>query len=468
MVVIDNNSVKIAREKTGSVKKYQLSVDVFMNADKYLVDNEYAIVVDASGNELFILRMVVTTYMHSYNYTGEVDMRLLEKYDCIVMHDCNEFAIELYLSALNNWHGKRIVFVGSNWNYFLDILPQYDGVEYYFDEELTDSALAEIISGMKPLIIMYGIPHLEKVDRYYSNILFYDEVMLFTFMFSDCRCLGSRNPDKRFLVIDPRYGNLGLFGFFNMAITYAKYALAKGFIPILRFKNEHGSMSIYQDFRGDDFWEKFFNQPEGYSINEVMESRNVYFAPEAYNASIISYIMEEVCAGIKLSWPYGVINPKLETYVEEKGQRFLPYPDDTLGVLARGTDYNNGGVENHPIHASKEMLKEKIDEILDETGLKYIYLATEDSGYSSFFKEAYGDRIFFTDQERYFTRKGEMLADMHRNKEKKREGFILGAEYYLSIYLLSKCTSLLASGRCTGVDQALKMNGGKYRVVFVF
>lgn len=38
----------------------------------------------------------------------------------------------------------------------------------------------------------------------------------------------------------------------------------------------------------------------------------------------------------------------------------------------------------------------------------------------------------------------------------------------LSINLLSKCNSLIASGGCSGVGEALKENGGKNENVYIF
>ena len=114
------------------------------------------------------------------------------------------------------------------------------------------------------------------------------------------------------------------------------------------------------------------------------------------------------------------------------------------------------------------MICEKIDSGLKEWNLEYIYLATEDASYCTYFKERYGDKIFFTDQERFTVPKGKLLGDMHRENKNKREGFLLGAEYILSVTLLSKCNSLIASGGCAGVSEAIKMNEGKYQNKFIF
>jgi hypothetical protein len=47
------------------------------------------------------------------------------------------------------------------------------------------------------------------------------------------------------------------------------------------------------------------------------------------------------------------------------------------------------------------------------------------------------------------------------------DGFTMGVEYVLSIYLLVRCNSLVASGRCAGVGEAIKENGNKYKSTFV-
>ncbi len=115
-----------------------------------------------------------------------------------------------------------------------------------------------------------------------------------------------------------------------------------------------------------------------------------------------------------------------------------------------------------------EELCEKIDELLIKWDLDYIYVATEDASYCDYFKERYKDKVTFTDQERFSVNQGQMLSQMHASKKEKRDGFLLGVEYILSIRLLSMCNSLLASGNCGGVSEAVKENDGRYRNKFVF
>lgn len=62
-------------------------------------------------------------------------------------------------------------------------------------------------------------------------------------------------------------------------MTCAKYVKAKGMVPVVRLTMSGNS--FYSDFEGDDIWSKFFNQPEGYTLEEVIHSANVYFLQDS-------------------------------------------------------------------------------------------------------------------------------------------------------------------------------------------
>ena len=61
-----------------------------------------------------------------------------------------------------------------------------------------------------------------------------------------------------------------------------------------------------------------------------------------------------------------------------------------------------------------------------------------------------------------------MLAQMYRRQEEHGNGYERGAEYILAVHLLSKCDSLIASGACMAVGEAVKMKEGSFRNQFVF
>lgn len=466
MIIVEDIKENIQNLMQADNVKIAYGPDMFHMAIDTIAEYDMAIAVDEDGQSVALLKYQPSTYIHRYKYTGVVDMWFLNQYDCIFLHDCNEYSVELCQSALELWEGKRLVLVGKTWDKMIPLLPDLPNIECFYEEELTAERTLELIGGERFLQVIYGIPHSESIDRYKQGIMYYDEVMSFTFMFSDYRELGDKNSDKFFFVLDGYYSNLGLFALLPKVETCARYVKSRGFIPVIRITMSNGS--IYSNFQGDDIWAKFYNQPEQFTLDEVMESKNVFFSPGFYNGSVQTYIMHEQCNSILLSWPNGIYNRQVCDYIENRQRLFLPYPERTLGVLARGTDYVNTHLSNHSIHASIDELCDKIDASLQEWHLDYIYVATEDESYCKYLKERYGDRVTYTDQQRYSVKAGEMLSRMYARQKEKRDGFLPGVEYILSIYLLAQCHSLIASGSCGGVDEALKENDGKYKNVYVF
>lgn len=361
--------------------------------------------------------------------------------------------------------------VGPWWDGLLESLPDLPGVECFYEPVLTDGRVRELNqeNGLRTLYVMRGLSHAEPLSRYRSGILYFDELMALTYLFCKYRELGTENPDRKFYVVDAYYAGLGLFAIYAKAVSFARYVKSKGMIPVIRLTMCRGSQ--YSDYDGEDIWSKFFSQPEGYCYDDIKNSRHVYFSPGLYNGSILCHIMDTFsdARGTALSWPLGGrYGDAVKRYIAEKSY-FLPHPDETLGVLARGTDFAGAKPKNHPVHATPEMICGKIDATLAErTDLKYIYVSTEDAGYLEYFKARYPDNLCCTDQKRYTTKPGEYLYEMHRDAKEKRNGFLLGAEYILTIHLLSECNSLIASGGCSGLEEALKENERRYRSVYVF
>ena len=471
MIVADNTLLPevISQHRFEREVRISLSGEIFRKAHMVLKDHPCAVAVDDNDNVCGVLRRELSSYKHTYASSGEIDLWFLNRYECIFLYGCNEYSTILCREVLDHWTGKRLVLVGTEWELMMPFLPDLPEIECIWEDSLSEEIAAELSEDLHTMYIVTGIPYEEKMDRYFKGVMTYDEVMALTFLFSDRRRLGERYPDHRFFVIDAPYGNLGLLGMYYKAVSLAYYAKSRGYIPIIRIRNEMGALSIYQDFPGDDLWEKFYQQPEGYQLEEVMESRNVYFMPPMYNARILQTIMDERSEGTALSWPVGRYNNQVKEYIRERANRFLPYPDETLGVLIRGTDYAKGNLENHPKHAGKEMVSEKIDEMLEEGCCRYIFLATEDADYCRYFEERYKGRFFFTDQERYSTKEGEMLSEMFRNRTDKKEGFLIGVEYILVLWLLSRCRSLVASGDCTGLGEVRRMREmGNFEKEYVF
>ncbi len=438
----------------------RLSIDTFEMAARTYPYNVPLPVIDQDGNCVNIIKKIKTYYDHYYHYEGGPDLTLLNKYDSIVLKGLNEYSAELYKMALPHWSGSEVILMGEEWIDYIEILPAIPNLNISVAAQ-TD----ELPASKNRLTIIEGYQQNEDLSRYKKGLLYYDEVMTLTFMFSYVIHPGIKNPGTKFFLIDGFFKIEGIFGIWLKVFTAARYAASKGYIPI--FKIVSSDANIYSDYECDDIWNKFFLQPYGYTIQEVQESSCLTLSPNMNILNTLRYIMDQESQDRQLSWPYGIYNAQIRNYIQERAARFLPYPERTLGVLLRGTDYVKTHLPGHASHASPEMVINKITEIENEWDFDYIYLSTEDADICKKMKEHYGDRITFTDQERYTVKEGQFLVDLHQNKEPGK-GFRLGAEYLCSIDLLSSCNSLIASGPCGALGEAVRRNSGKYKHVFSF
>lgn len=257
IIELDNDRYYTYKQLESGVEPADIRVkygpDMFLIALPMIAEYGYAIADDENGNHIAVLANIISPYVHRYKYAGGLDLWFLDQYDCIFLHGCNEYSVELCETALRMWKGQRLILVGADWEPMIPMLPDLPGVDCYYEAELHDDRFAELIADRRFLQIIFGIPHSESMERYNMGIMYYDEIMSFTFMFSDYQELGEQNPDKNFIVLDGYYGGVGLFILLSKVEACARYAKSKGFIPIVQIKK---SGSFYQNVEGEDIWQK--------------------------------------------------------------------------------------------------------------------------------------------------------------------------------------------------------------------
>lgn len=445
-----------------------LGEDVFQRAAELCPRDFVMPILDQNGNCVNLVRKVWSSYEHIYQYEGGMDISFLDRYDSLALVRLNEYSVELFRRAIPFWHGKEIFLVGEGWREMANVLPAHPHLQVTILDRLEQWEKVRTEKATKTeafLSIVEGIPENEGTQRYESGLLYYDEVMTLTFCFSHVTHPGTKNFQKKFFLIDGKFSLEGMFAIWMKAFTMARYALVKGHAPAFSIVSSNHNM--YSDHPGDDIWNKFFLQPGGYSLEDVLESSYVVHSPNGNLMNTVRYIMDQVSAGRDMMWPDGIWNSRVKAYIQNRQKRFLPEPSQTLGVLIRGTDYIHNPLPNHPRHATVNQVMVKINEVESKWGFRRIYLATEDAEICQQMKDRYGDRLTYTDQERYTVKPRQLLANLHEKKQEGK-GFRLGVEYLCSISLLAQCNSLIASGPCGALGEALRQNGGAYREVFVF
>jgi len=257
---------------------------------------------------------------------------------------------------------------------------------------------------------------------------------------------------KKFYVINLTKRTTGIGAIIREMTKYCLFAIESGFVPIIDFKHNENQYFRHNRIYKDNSWEYFFEQPCGYTLDDIKDDDEVVVATDYqktkkdkfFNDDLIPSNPQKIMDGnlkeIKdFSNEYIRFNKELTAYVEKEYNRIIGDKKDVLGVLIRGTDYTIRRSHNEPIQPKIKNLFSKIRSYLNKyPEISHIYLATEDSNIYSKFKEEFGDMILDNNQYRYsYTKNSPPLAEMAT--QRKDNNYHICFEYLSSIYILSKC-----------------------------
>ncbi len=285
-------------------------------------------------------------------------------------------------------------------------------------------------------------------------------------------CFGKKNPDRVFYVIRCHKNDIGFFGLYNFIVFHLKRAEQLGAEPVIDLKYYPNDYIMEDENVGKiNCWELYFKQATDISIDEVYHSKNVIMGsgescwsfeeteqPEELLKS--SIIVKKYCQ------PTEAVNKLVEKKLDELGMN----GKRVLGVKCRGTDRSQTQSHMHSkvpdADQTIEIIKEKEREWSDG-GFDYIFVATEDEQIYRQLKKEYGERMISNDTALIGDVNGKWLNEMFSSEKMKGTKYQKMVEYVVSIILLSKCDSLIAP-LIGGTLGAMRMNGGKYKNVYLF
>lgn len=269
---------------------------------------------------------------------------------------------------------------------------------------------------------------------------------------------GFRHKDKIFYVVRRNSKTVGLFSYVLTALGHIKMAEEKGYISVIDMKN---NISPYLDIENPkNVWEYYFEQPAGYSLDDIDRSRNIILGsgdlPKIFPDYTMLGSLGEVKVWRDLFHKYIRLNEKMKERVAF-AEKELFKGERILGVLCRGTDYKETKPKGHPVQPEAEMVIEKAAMAMKEHNCSKIYLATEDREILQKFREEFGDRLLFPKVEMRPYDKKKLITEIEVERENDRR--LKGEEYLIQIALLSKCNCFIGS-RCGGCYGALLMSDG--------
>ena len=280
---------------------------------------------------------------------------------------------------------------------------------------------------------------------------------------------GKDNPDKTFFVVRRATCKVGLFSYVMTNMGLVKYALDKGYIPVIDMQGNKNTYLEENEVGKKNAWEYYFEQPCGYSLEDISTSKNVILSSGVITEKNI-YPGKEIVKDQRkcLDWrsffsQYLKVQEIVYKEAEEQRGRLFG-GEKVLGVLCRGTDYINNRPKNHPIQQDPEEEIIKAEKITKKYKCRWIYLATEDEKIYQRFYKIFGDKLKVTTARRCGDIGNTNINDIGFQRENDK--YLKGKEYLINIILLAKCDCLLA-GSVGGTYGALLMSQG-YEYVHIY
>lgn len=277
---------------------------------------------------------------------------------------------------------------------------------------------------------------------------------------------GNNYPDKIFYVIRREDIHAGIGSFLITNLGYISYAKRKKYIPIIDMKT---NKNIYNNNSNINSWELFFQQPCGYSLNDIEKAKNVVFSPTfpcrfRPNDSMFFY---NNTFGYLLYWKkitnsFIFLKNDLHNSAIKFWEEISKKNNKILGIFIRGTDYIKMKPSGHPIQPSVEQIIKKIDEINSKQKFDLYFLVTEDKLIYEKLNKEYGSKLLIYNNSFINYNGNEYLA----NSINVNEAQMHGENYIKSLLILSKCQYIVSSRASGSVVAMLFKEKIKNKYIF--
>lgn len=258
---------------------------------------------------------------------------------------------------------------------------------------------------------------------------------------------------KVFYIIGYNGGGGGLGAIYFQTLTYIVYALKQGYIPIVDMKHYYNQYFKDNRVYKDNTWEYFFEQPCGYTLNDIDDNSEILIAKssdltDGINLGMFLKDIPKSRIIFKDYFNKVKFNSDIKKYLEDSYNSIIGEEKEVLGILCRGTDYINNKPYAHPVQPDPKIVIKKAKKLLQLYNYKKIWLATEDNNIYQKFKKEFGDLLIENPQYRFPNTSNNYLSDI--KVERENHFYNLGKEYLRTLYILSRCKYIIG-GRTAGI-----------------
>lgn len=295
---------------------------------------------------------------------------------------------------------------------------------------------------------------------------------------------GEKNSDKTFYLIrgvdykSKFYTgvDLNLLANYSYVISHFMYAKKRGWIPIV----DQINYPVYNQERftvhgTNNPWEYFWEQPGGFSLETVYDSKNVvlskrsWYRPGNPEYSIRLHSDPKSIHLYHSLMAMAPLNAETKKYCEEAERTVFGKRKRILGVSMRNAGYalnSTFQAPGHPIQPSIELLIKEVRKAIHEWNADAVFLATEENSNIKRFRKEFGDFLITYPRQRY---------DGWRkySKDDPNPLYLPGKRYQTSLdyltemELLSRCRFFMGS-ITSGVRYAIFRNNNQYEHLILF
>ena len=402
---------------------------------------------DIKGKTLFYLKLLRdmldevfkgTIMETNINYEGcglqaekNLDTTLLEKAECFVFEELEEYTFELTEFIRNRYPCTQIFYLDKNAEFFwkenerililnsiYEINAFWQGRYMYIYSDVTRHGH----------IIPEGVSLIYNSENIMNSLCWARKV----------EHLGTKNSGKTILLIDMDFGKgCGLAYIIRTTLCFVCMAFERGWMPVVNLVGDN----MYIDSPQNNMWEQYFEPLSHISVRDVMESQNVISVKNNHLTPVIIHINPY----FREIWHRTQKHPKInfKSEIMQYFVKFMPKEIQdkqvrVLGAFIRGTDAKAAVSEKEAFSVALEC-----KEIMENAGFDKVFLATEDIVYFEAFKSVFEDKLLHIVQKRVMSCKdqrkpiGELL-DI-KTGEKNHFGLI----YLMITYCLSRCNALV-------------------------
>lgn len=298
---------------------------------------------------------------------------------------------------------------------------------------------------------------------------------------------GSENPDKTFYVIRLLPGSEGIIASYLYFLRELQRLEKTDYIPVIDMRWAF-YLSAHNDPREVgkvNAWELYFQPVAGYSLEDIAHSRNVIYGEVGFRDERDRYFSqcfmrednEEARVWFDewyaLDHKYMRLQPRLEKQFSEEFLHLIGN-SRTIGVEIREGysilhKLNYELIDNHPAQPEMGQFIEDIKDHMKRWNCDRVFVSTESQQTIGCLQEAFGEKLLFTDRKRknYALNTPTELHEEELRYYRQISREQVNIDYLKEIYMLSRCTCLLA-GRSNSILAAALWNGGQYEHYHIY